>query len=190
MAGEAGGKSNKKLLEEALQRTRQAEERCRQEMSGGEPAAERSAPPNESGEEIAAWEDGIHRMAKENGGLMPTRLTGLFDPEKRLVRLPDAKSALAPSDTETLLNGLIEDCRFLIREVAFHSARLTPDAYERLRFLASAKTLAVTGAKIGKTIAELRGGQRGTAENRYRMIVEHVQAIPPGRLGVGEEKTS
>jgi hypothetical protein len=125
---------------------------------------------------LTQWEDGMRQEADAQGGVVATQLSPYFEDDKRLVRLPDVKPGTGPDGTEALLNGLIEDCRFLIHEVAFHSARLTPDAQHRLQFLASAQTLAVTGAKVARTIAQLR---RNTPpepeESRYRMIIEHVK---------------
>lgn len=141
-------------------------------------------------DELTQWEDGVRREADAQGGVVETQLSAYFEDDKRLVRLPDVKPGTGPDGTEALLNGLIEDCRFLIHEVAFHSARLTPDASHRLQFLSSAQTLAVTGAKIARTIAQLR---RNTPpepeENRYRMIIEHVKPEPQRRVkkrGEGE----
>jgi hypothetical protein len=127
-------------------------------------------------DELAQWEDRMRQAADAQGGVVATQLSPFFQDDQRLVRLPDVKPGPGPDGTEALLNGLIEDCRFLIHEVAFHSARLTPDASHRLQFLTSAQTLAVTGAKVARTIAQLR---RNTPpepeENRYRMIIEHVE---------------
>lgn len=139
-------------------------------------------PPAHGGPCVEEWERDVQARAETNSGVVDTRLGAFYEDEQRLVRLADAAPANAAHDTETLLNGLIEDCRFLIREVAFHSARLTPDAQHRLEFLSSAKTLAVTGAEVARTIALLRQDRPPEpAENRYRMIVEHVQA--PVRKG-------
>ena len=118
-------------------------------------------------------------LAEHNGGIVPGWEE---DPKhqgrQRLVRLPEAKMPMpTTSDTETLLNLLIEDCHFLIRELAFHSARLTPDQGARLSFLAAAGTLAEQGAKVAGAIAGLRSGGPIVRESRQRMIVEHVQTV-------------
>lgn len=141
-----------------------------------------------SEDEVREWETAVKAEADRHSGVVLQRLGPFYEDDNRLVRLPDVKAAPSPADTETLLNGLIEDCRFLIREVAFHSARLTPDPNDRLRFLSSAESLASTGAKIATAIATLRAGPKPepVSENRYRMIVEHVQSAPPGG---GEEQT-
>jgi hypothetical protein len=94
-------------------------------------------------------------------------------------------------DTETLLNGLIEECRFLLREVAFNSARLTPNADDRVRFLSSAESLAMTGAKIADTVVRLRAGSSGE-EHRHRVIYEHAQTpslpLPPVKSSKNEKQ--
>jgi hypothetical protein len=105
----------------------------------------------------------------------------MFDPGPPvpLPRLAD-QPALPSSacDTETLLNGLIEECRFLLREVAFNSARLTPNVDDRVRFLSSAESLAMTGAKIADTVVRLRAGS-SAEEHRHRVIYEHAQPPSP-----------
>ena len=113
-------------------------------------------------------------------------------PPVPLPRLAD-QPALPSSacDTETLLNGLIEECRFLLREVAFNSARLTPNADDRVRFLSSAESLAMTGAKIADTVVRLRAGSSGE-EHRHRVIYEHAQTpslpLPPVKSSKNEKQ--
>jgi hypothetical protein len=132
-------------------------------------------------EDETHWEEEVREEADANGGVVNTRLGDFFADEQRLVRLADtpAKSETPRVQTEALLNGLIEDCRFLIREVVYHSARLTPDAGHRMQFLASAEKLAITGAQIARSIAKLRQDRPPEPEeNRYRMIIEHVDSAP------------
>jgi hypothetical protein len=93
---------------------------------------------------------------------------------------PPPSLPCAAADTETLLNGLIEECRYLLREVAFNSARLTADADDRIRFLSSAESLAMTGAKIADTVARLpANGSARIEERRHRVIYEHAQTPSP-----------
>ncbi|MEI9888458.1 MAG: hypothetical protein WDN08_18545 [Rhizomicrobium sp.] len=82
----------------------------------------------------------------------------------------------APSlaDTETLLNGLIGECGFLMREVAFRCIIQTTSADDRVRFLNAAMNLAETGAKVAESVGRLRGVLTAS-ETRQRLIVEHVQ---------------
>ena len=105
------------------------------------------------------WEGGMLSWAHQNGGLVPADEEDEFPRHWNLVRIPDASGAtLRPCpDTETLLNRLIEECGFLMHEVAFHSARLTPEVNARIRFLNMAQSLAKTGSKIARTIVKLRG---------------------------------
>jgi hypothetical protein len=118
----------------------------------------------------------------------------MFDegPPVPLPRLAD-QPALPPSasDTETQLNGLIEECRFLLREVAFNSARLTPNVDDRIRFLSSAESLAITGAKIADTVVRLRAGS-SAEERRHRVIYEHAQTpslpLPPVKSSKNEKQ--
>jgi hypothetical protein len=164
-------RSNTMITPEQMQK---AQRKARESEDAGAGEPEKSF-----GEIVEDWEGNVRAEAADNSGVVHTVLSPFFEDHKRLVRLPDVKPSAAASDTEALLNGLIEDCRFLIREVAFHSARLTPDANHRMQFLDSAKALAVTGAKVGRTIAKLRQDKPPEPEeNRYRMIIEHVQNPP------------
>jgi hypothetical protein len=90
------------------------------------------------------------------------------DAPNRIVR-----SESVPDDTETLLNALVGECHFLMREVAFRCIIQTTDADQRLRFLHSAMSLAETGAKVAETVGHLRGGLP-VNEKRQRMIFEHI----------------
>jgi hypothetical protein len=131
-------------------------------------------------EEInTAWEHGMLVRAEQNGGLVPGwEEDPAHEGRQRHVRLRDAKMpANTASETEALLNLLIEDCHFLIREIAFHSARLTPDQGARLGFIRVAGELAEQGAKVAGAIATLRSGAPVVEERRQRVIVEHVQTI-------------
>ncbi|MDE2162210.1 MAG: hypothetical protein KGL56_00655 [Alphaproteobacteria bacterium] len=108
--------------------------------------------------EQISWERSMRSWAEQNGGLVPADDEGEFPPHWKLVRIPDVPGAARRpcQDTETLLNRLIEECGFLMHEVAFHSARLTPEVNARIRFLNMAESLAKTGSKIARTIAKLR----------------------------------
>jgi hypothetical protein len=101
-------------------------------------------------------------------------------------RLSDQPFHLAPSpantaDTETLLNALIGECHFMMREVAFRCIIQSTDADNRVRFMNSAMNLAETGAKVAETVGRLRGVLPAN-ETRRRMIFEHVHT----RTGEGE----
>ena len=192
------------LLEQKLRETQERSERYRREETEAQAKAERRAaaareavalseePDEES--KIRAWEEQMRQYADKNGGLVPPKPSPKPYKTQRQPRLanPAAESA-APArdgplpDTETLQNALIEECRFLMREVAFHSMRLTPDADDRLRFMSAAESLAVTGAKVGETVAKLRGGNGVVEERRQRILVEHIQTIAAPQLSAGGE---
>ena len=142
----------------------------------GRKANDEDAAARAAADPILQWESDVEAEAAAQGGTLAPEIPPYFSPKNRLVRLPDIKVAVPCADTEIILNGLIEDCRMLIREVAFHTARLTPDPDIRLRALTSAQTLAVAGAKVGKTIAAIKSCKKDKSETRHRMIVEHVQS--------------
>lgn len=132
--------------------------------------------------ERARWEASVQAEADAHGGVLPPHVKYSGYDKESVVRLPLPPTDAAPVyDTETLLNGLIADLRDLLRDVAFRTACLTPDPDDRFRFLASAQHLARTGAKVGDTIARLRGGNAPPAPMRHqRITVEHVQTITRG----------
>ena len=193
------------VLKQRFREIDEASERWRREHpeeKTAEAGAQASAPAagevrEDADTRIAQWEDEMRHYADENGGLVPTGLSGLFDARRRQVRLTGARAdtteggnppapSAAPSDTEKLLNGLIEECRSLLRDVAFRSACLTPDADERIRFLTAAQNLATTGANVGKVVARLRGPNAPAVEERRQLItVEHVQTVAKPLQGEG-----
>jgi hypothetical protein len=123
----------------------------------------------------ARWEAGVRTDAAVNGGIVPPKSSG--NSRYPSVRLFAAKTLPAPADTETELNGLIAECRFLMREVAYNSACLTYDPEDRIRYLTSAQNMALTGAKVGETVAKLRGGGEPAVETRrHELVYTHVQA--------------
>jgi hypothetical protein len=132
---------------------------------------------------LRAFEKTVKADAAVNGGVVPPKASFKYD-DKTIVRLTDdAPPPPAASDTETELNGLIAECRYLMREIAFNSARLTYDADDRIRFLASAQGLALTASKIGRTVAQIRAAGATPPpmeERRQRITVEHVQIGPRG----------
>ena len=73
---------------------------------------------------------------------------------------PFPPPALAPiardGDTEYLLNGVIAEMHYLIRELALPTAAHTQDADVRRRYITSSIDLAHAAAKVGKTVAGLR----------------------------------
>jgi len=79
-------------------------------------------------------------------------------------------------DTETLLNSLIDECGFLMREVAFRLMRTAPENDVVALNLARAMQLADTGARVGLAIAKLR--KASAAENRQTITLERVERLP------------
>jgi hypothetical protein len=152
---------------------------------------------------VRAIEAAVVRQADENGGLAgmqiqpwpshlqnhplprlpdPMREAALFRPNEPV---PSPMPSPGPTDAETELTGMIAECRFLMREVAFHSARLTPDPAERLHFLSSACGLAQAGAVVGDTLARLRAAGTPAAESRKTLTYEvyHRAAQPNPESG-------
>ena len=210
MGDEKREPTGEELAQAALRRTREHVERWQREHPVEQPAeAQASAPAagephDDEDASIARWEGDMHRYAEENDGLVPTEPSRLFEERRRQVRLtgadtpeggnpsaPSGAPSSVPPDTETLLNGLIAECRSLLRDVAFRSACLTPDADERIRFLTAAQNLATTGANVGKVVARLRAPTApapAIEERRQRITVEHVQTVaapPQGEGGRG-----
>ena len=69
---------------------------------------------------------------------------------------PERPVIAREGDTEYLLNGLIAECHYMMRELALPTAAETKEGDQRARFIATAMELARTGASVGKAIAKLR----------------------------------
>jgi hypothetical protein len=139
----------------------------------------RGTEDNEASEKaLTAWERDTRIDAKANGGLVPTKATlrrtaapRLFDVDMKFPK---------PVDTENELNGLIAECRLLMREVAFVSACHTYDTEDRINYLTSAQNLALTAAKIGDTIAGLRAGPPMPKIETHRHELVYMRATSQG----------
>ncbi|HEX4302991.1 MAG TPA: hypothetical protein VHZ78_09365 [Rhizomicrobium sp.] len=85
-------------------------------------------------------------------------------------------------DTETMLNEMIGDCQFLMREVAYRCIAQASDPADRLEFLGHALNCAVVGTKIADSIARLRAAPLD--EDRKLAIVletNRLQGDPAGK---------
>lgn len=125
----------------------------------------------------------VIETAAAHDGLRPLEQSIRPYQVRRQARLPAqgfAGDAPAPPgvshDTETELAALIGECRYFMREIAFHSARLVPSAEDRIKFIDAACHLARTGADVGKAAAKLRAQnpQEPMREERRRMVFEHI----------------
>ncbi len=74
------------------------------------------------------------------------------------------------AETEDLLNGLIAECHYLMREVALPSAVGTDWMQTRATFLGHAVDLANTGANVASAVAKLRIADRVGPEAQGRII--------------------
>lgn len=87
----------------------------------------------------------------------------------RLVR----RDAHLSDDTEKLLNEMIGECGFLMREVAFRCIVQSPGVEDRLAFLRSAMNCAETGAKVAESVAKLRHAPPNEDAIIARLMQEH-----------------
>jgi hypothetical protein len=145
------------------------------------------------------WEENYIADVEKRGGLAalipdpppPARRYGLSPPPDReprpLPRVPQTdgparyrKPASPPDDTETELAAMIAECRHFMRGVAFESARMTPSVADRLQFISGACRLAEASAKVGKSVAGLRG-----RESNVREVVQRIR-VEDTRRGEGE----
>jgi hypothetical protein len=153
---------------------------------GDSPLASTTVRQGKNNAEIEAYldelEESVAADAAAHGGVVPPKITGAgMYPTARLKNV--GKTAAQPSDTEAELNGLIAECRFLLHEVAFNSARLTYDPNDRIRFLTAAESLALTAAKVGDTIGRLRAAKLGPSSSvetrRHELVYVHAQTSSP-----------
>jgi len=87
------------------------------------------------------------------------------------------------TDSEQLLQGLIEECRLIIRDVVVPAARDADDIDDRRRYLSCAVDLVRIGATVGEAIARVRGGT--AQETHHRITVDRV-VRPLSAPGEGE----
>jgi hypothetical protein len=80
----------------------------------------------------------------------------------------------AGQDTEQLLNDLIAECHFLMQDVALRTICQTVEPLERMRFMDTAMSFAVTGAKIADAIGRLRNGGAPAPGFHQHVTVERV----------------
>jgi hypothetical protein len=89
---------------------------------------------------------------------------------------PAAPQITRQGDTEDLLNGMIAECHFLMREGAFRSICQTGQIGERLHLLTAAQKMALAGSKVGRSIAKLRLAdaliERGSQQSVRRFASE------------------
>ena len=76
---------------------------------------------------------------------LPARMTPKRRPERKF-----------EDDTENMLNEMIADCQFLMREVAYRCIAQASDPADRSEFLGRALDCAAVGAKIADSISRLR----------------------------------
>ncbi len=105
----------------------------------------------------------------------------------RAVPFPHPRLRAIPreGDTEDLLNGLIAECHFLMREVALPTAIQVNDATTRAQFLGTAMSLAETGAKVGRIVAKLRGAGSVTEIRQRHISEQHVVNGPAPQIENG-----
>jgi len=88
-----------------------------------------------------------------------------------------------PRDGEThqLLNAIIGECHFLMREVTFRSLCRSTQLEDRMAWLNATMKLAETGARVGDSVARLMNGP----EIRH---TQHTQMIQHGHMEVKNPK--
>ncbi|HEX3673700.1 MAG TPA: hypothetical protein VHU87_05455 [Rhizomicrobium sp.] len=142
------------------QRRYEAEARARETATGGIPQV---APLDPS------------TMAAFN-----TPIDALIIPEPEMPPRVDGERVR----TEALLNDLIGECHFLMRETAFRSICQCTDPGDRRSFMASAMEFAKTGAEVAGSIARLQGGNAAVVNQTRQLIsVEYLEKTPRGEGG-------
>ncbi|MEI9930788.1 MAG: hypothetical protein WDM89_09605 [Rhizomicrobium sp.] len=96
-----------------------------------------------------------------------TRVPRVAAPKEKVARRYEPQPDVL-DDAETELTAVIAECRYFMREMAFESARTTPIANDRIRFIESARTLAETSAALGKSIAIVRNPSLAEPEDKKK----------------------
>ncbi len=95
---------------------------------------------------------------------LPPRL-----PENDLERIK--RRTLLADNPETVLTSLIDECHFLMSEVAYRCIVQSPNVEDRLVLMKSAMSFAETGAKVAKALAALRSAPIDP-DRRTEMLVQ------------------
>ncbi|HEX3945054.1 MAG TPA: hypothetical protein VHW69_13290 [Rhizomicrobium sp.] len=89
----------------------------------------------------------------------------------------------ADAQTETLLNAIIGECHFLMREVAFRSMCQAGVAEDRVNWVNTAMRLAETGAKVAKSVGRLRHGPEVRQSHHDFTVTNKVAVVAQGGGG-------
>lgn len=101
-------------------------------------------------------------------------------PQLEIAPVPQQLPAV-DDQTEALLNAIIGECHFYMREVTFPSLCHAGNADDRMGWIGKAVQLAETGARVGKAVARLRHGP-DAKESRHHITVENrVTAVAAAR---------
>lgn len=82
-----------------------------------------------------------------------------------------------PDPTEELLRALIAECSAMIREQVRPAFDATAERHEKCGYAAAAVSLVKIAARVGDTVARLRG--EAAPELRQRITVERIQRLSP-----------
>ncbi|MBV9993194.1 MAG: hypothetical protein JOZ72_18115 [Alphaproteobacteria bacterium] len=125
---------------------------------------------DEDTQDLADAVNGVAQRVEEPRGLERDEVAPLPEAAAN-APFPVAVPAIRrTAETEDLLNGLIAECHYLMREVALPSAASTSWVDSRNTYLTQAMRLAGTGAEIAGAVAKLRIADRVTPEAQGRII--------------------
>lgn len=117
------------------------------------------------------------------GELFQPDAPGLYPFSRPTSELKLSRENVLPRDGEThlLLNAIIGECHFLMREVTFRSLCRSTELEDRMTWLNATMKLAETGARVGDSVARLMNGP----EIRH---TQHTQMIQHGYMEVKNPK--
>ncbi|HEX3673718.1 MAG TPA: hypothetical protein VHU87_05545 [Rhizomicrobium sp.] len=164
------------MAEEALQ---MAEERARREGNPLPPEPDEETRKLNAMRELKRYlrakaaQANENEQAEQDTGVAKLRQADRvpplsFAPELSATSHPQAPDIRDSDETEALLNGLIAECHFLMREVAFRTICDSRDPLDRLRFLEASRTMMKAGASVGKAVARLRNGDVKEVRQSFR----------------------
>lgn len=146
----------------------------------GEPEADDSVQPaDEAPPPMAAKPEPVPLR----GELFQPDAPGLNPFSRPTSELKLSRQDVLPRDGEThlLLNAIIGECHFLMREVTFRSLCRSTELEDRMTWLNATMKLAETGARVGDSVARLMNGP----EIRH---TQHTQMIQHGHMEVKNPK--
>ncbi|HEY8696950.1 MAG TPA: hypothetical protein VIM02_04985 [Rhizomicrobium sp.] len=121
------------------------------------------------------------------GELFQPDAPGLYPFSRPTSELKLSREDVLPRDGEThlLLNAIIGECHFLMREVTFRSLCRATELEDRMTWLTASMKLAETGARVGDSVARLLNGPE-IRHTQHTQMIQHGQVAAVANAASGK----